>query len=158
MNDEPEILKIEIPLEEDEVPAKAEGDNGRRLNLNVKEGMKRGVNKVGQGVNRAGQAAWHSDTRKSVTGGMKRGVQKGVTAVASKSAELMHEHMIKAAENQARQQAANMETKIRETDWQAEASKGAAAGLHLASDLVGRLAARLTGPEKPPDQQPPDEN
>jgi hypothetical protein len=145
MNEEQEILKIEIPIEE-ETAMKPETVNGRGLNV------KGGVAKIGQGVNQAGQAAWDSNARKTVTDSMKKGVQKGVTVVASKSADLMNEHMIKAAERQARQQAAQVETKIRETDWQAEAGKGAAVGLRWASERVGQLAARFAGNEKTPNE------
>jgi hypothetical protein len=81
-----------------------------------------------------------------------------VTVVASKSADLMNEHMIKAAERQARQQAAQVETKIRETDWQAEAGKGAAVGLRWASERVGQLAARFADNEKTPNEAPPLDN
>lgn len=149
-SEQEEILKIEIPVEEDPPLVPAEEARGPRFD--VKGGVKAGADKVSQGMNSAAQAAWNSDARKTVSGGVKKGVAKGVTAVAAKSAELMHEHMVKAAEEQAKQQAANVQTKIKETDWQAEAGKGAAAGLRWASQQIGKLAARFNPPEKEPEE------
>lgn len=162
MADEPEILKIVI---DDEVsPSVAEKSDGRPPDAHPQDGrhidLKAGANKLGQEAGRAAGKVWESDARKTVTGGVKKGVHKGATAVAAKSADLMHEHLVKAAERQARQQAANLETRIRETDWKKEASKGTAAGLRWASQRVGQLASHLTStdqttPTTKEDQTPP---
>lgn len=144
MDQEPEIIRIEIPVEEDP-PLRAEEKRGPRLDY------KAGANRAGQAFNKAAGKAWGSRARKSVTGGVKKGVAKGVTAVAAKSADLMHEHLLKAAETQAKQQAANLETKLRETDWQTEASKGAAAGLSWAGEQVEKLATRFSPEEERPE-------
>ncbi len=136
MTDQQDILRIEIPVEE-EASVTPVQDTAQAFTVRA------GANRVGQEASRAVQKAWDSKARKSATGSMKKGVQKGVTAVAAKSTELMHEHMVKAAERQARQQAANLETRIRETDWKSVAGKGATAGLRWASNQIERLAVRL---------------
>ncbi|MCP4360840.1 MAG: hypothetical protein GY796_22765 [Chloroflexi bacterium] len=141
MNEEPEILKIEIPVEEEDVagpPTKSQSDTVSA------------ADKVKSGARQTTQKMWQSDARKKATDGVKKGVKVGVTAVAAKSAELMHEHMVKAADRQARQQAANLETRLKETDWKAEAGKGVSAGLSWASQKAGQLAERLKSePDQP---------
>lgn len=132
-----EIIIIEILDEEEDTQSTDKDAKGRRLDV------KSAAARASQGVGQAAQQAWDSDARKTVTGGVKKGVAKGTTAVAAKSAQFLHEHMVKAAEEQAKQQAANLQTKVRETDWRAEAGKGAAAGLRWASAQVGKLASRL---------------
>jgi hypothetical protein len=127
MNEEPEILRIEIPMEEEEVAA-----TGPSVTERVKGAAAGTANK-----------AWQSDARKQVTGTAKKGAQKGVSVVAAKTAELMQEHVVKAAEEQAKKQAAQMETRIRETDWKAEGQKGAAAAARWASEQAKKAAARL---------------
>lgn len=144
-----EILKIEIPIEEEEAQPADKDTQGHR------PAVKSAAARAGQSVGRAARQAWQSDARKTVTGTVRKGVARGTTAVAAKSAQFLHEHMVQAAEDQARQQAANLQTKVRQTDWRATAGKGAAAGLRWASTQVGKLAARLMTPpeaeETPPD-------
>lgn len=135
MSDEQEVLKIEIATEE-ETPAPPQRHQ-------VLSEVRAGASRAGQEAGRAAQKAWNSPARKAATSSVKTGVQKGVTAVAAKSADLVHEHMVKAAQRQARQQAAHLQTRIQKTDWKAEAGKGAAAGLRWASTQIGRLANRL---------------
>jgi hypothetical protein len=140
MTEEQEILKIEIPVEE-ETAVKPQVESGRTLD--VKAGAKRIGQEAAKVTGHTAQKVWDSEARKSVTGGVKKGVQKGATAVTNKSAELLHEHLVKTAEQQARQQAANLETRIRETDWKAEAGKGAAAGLRWASKQLKQWQQRM---------------
>jgi hypothetical protein len=140
MTEKQEILKIEIPVEE-ETAVKPQQESGRTFD--VKAGAKRVGQEAAQVAGSTAQQVWDSEARKSVTGGVKKGVQKGATAVTHKSAELLHEHLVKTAEQQAQQQADNLKTYIRETDWKAEAGKGAAAGLRWASKQLKQLQQRM---------------
>jgi hypothetical protein len=159
MNDSQEILKIEIPDEEETPPDTPE--NGRTPTSTFKDrAIQSGKGAAQAAAGAAAQAAqkgWDSQARKSVTGAVKKGAQKGVTAVAAKSADLLHEHLVKAAEEQARQQAAHMQTRLRETDWKAEAGKGASAALRWASQQVEQLSGRINTPSPAPNQndEPP---
>ncbi len=149
MDESTEILKIEIP-DEEETPA-ATPDNGRTTTIKERatQAGKGAAQAVTGAAAQAAQKGWDSDARKTVTGAVK----KGATAVAAKSADLLHEHLVKAAEEQARQQKTNLETRLRETDWKAEGGKAATASLRWASRQVGQLARRLSPSSPTPDQQ-----
>lgn len=153
MDESPEILKIEIP-DEDETPPQVTTD-GRTTPLKDRAAQagKGAAQAVTGAVTQAAQKGWDSEARKTVTGAVKKGAQKGATAVAAKSADLVHEHLVKAAEEQARQQKAHLETRLRETDWKAEAGKGAAATLRWASRQVDRLTQRLADTPPTDDHQ-----
>lgn len=143
MDDSQEILKIEIP-DEEETPA-TKPDDGRAPKTDRAVQLGKGAVQTAAGAAaQAAQKGWDSQARKTATGAVKKGAQKGATAVAAKSAELMHEHLVKAAEEQARQQAANMQTRLKETDWKAEAGKGASGALRWASRQVSQLANRIS--------------
>jgi len=132
MSEEKDYLKIEIPVEEEETPFVPE-----QPGPTAADAIKR------QAANVAKQA-WDSDLRKKATKGMKR----GATAVAAKSQKVVQERMVKAAEEQARQQTEALKTKIRETDWQHEAKQGTANGLRWLSAQLAKLAERFTPKEE----------
>ena len=135
MSDEQTHLKIEIPVE-DEAPFVPEQPQPTAVDT-VKS----------QAANTA-KKAWNSDLRKKATGGMKRGATAVVGTVAAKSQKVVQERMVKAAEEQARQQTEALKTKLRETDWQHEAKQGTASGLRWLSQQFARLAERFT-PKEP---------
>ncbi len=136
MSEEKDYLKIEIPVEEEETPFAPEQPQPTTMDT-VKK----------QAANAAKQA-WDSDLRKKATKGMKRGAATVAGTVAAKSQKVVQERMVKAAEEQARQQTEALKTKIRETDWQHEAKQGAANGLRWLSARLSKLAERFTLKEK----------
>ncbi|WP_420640956.1 hypothetical protein [Candidatus Leptofilum sp.] len=130
MSEDNRYLKIEIPVEE-ETPFVPEQDQPTT------------VDAVKSQAASAAKQAWDSELRKKATRGMKR----GAAAVATKSQQVVQERMVKAAEEQARQQTEAIKTKIRETDWQHEAKQGTANGLRWLSTQLSKLAERFTPKE-----------
>lgn len=135
MSEDKEYLKIEIPVEEDP-PLVPEQPGPTALST--------GVDAVKDQAASAAKQVWDSDLRKKATGGLK----KGATAVAAKGQQVVQDHMVKAAEEKARQQTEALKTKIRETDWQAEAKQGTAKGLRWLSEQLSKLAERFTPKEE----------
>lgn len=135
MSDEPNYLKIEIPVEEEKpfVPEQA-GPTALRT----------GADAVKNQAANAAKQVWDSDLRKKATRGMKKGATAAAGAVAAKGQQVMHDRVVKAAEEQAKQQAEALKTKIRETDWQHEAKQGTAKGLRWLSAQLAKLAERFT--------------
>ncbi len=129
---EKEILKIEIPVE-DETPFVPEQNSSRKL-----------TTRAGEAAAVTAHKAWDSDARKQVTGGVKR----GVTAVAKKGTHLVQEKMVKVAEEQARERLTAVKTTIRETDWKHEAQSKTAQGLNWLSQKLSQLATRFTPKEE----------
>ena len=127
MSEEKTYLKVEIPVE-DETPFVPE------------QPKETAVDAVKSQASKAAKQAWDSELRKKAT----RGMKKGATAVAAKSQQVVQERMVKAAEEQARQQTEAIKTKIRETDWQHEAKQGTAKGLRWLSAQLNKLAERFT--------------
>lgn len=147
MNQEQEILKIEIPVEE-EPPFVPEAGRARR---DVKGMAARAGKTAVKATARTAKRAWNSAPRRKVT----RGVVKGTTAVTRKSGRLLSEKVAQTAERQARERVTAVQTRIQETDWKAEAKNGTARGLHWLSDRLAWLAARVNKSsakeESPPD-------
>ena len=131
MSEEKTYLKVEIPVEE-ETPFVPE------------QPKETAVDAVKSQASKAAKQAWDSELRKKAT----RGMKKGATAVAAKSQQVVQERMVKAAEEQARQQTEAIKTKIRETDWQYEAKQGTAKGLRWLSAQLSKLAERFTPKEE----------
>lgn len=135
MSEEQTYLKIEIPVE-DEAPFVAERPQPTAVRT--------GADAVKKQAASAAKQVWNSDLRKKATRGMKR----GAVAVAAKSQKVVQERMVKTAEQQARQQAEALKTKIQETDWQHEAKQGTANGLRWLSAKLSKLAERFTPKEE----------
>ncbi|MAT99310.1 MAG: hypothetical protein CL608_19400 [Anaerolineaceae bacterium] len=134
MSEERDYLKIEIPVEEDppfvpEQPQPTVVDTAKKQAAG------------------AAKQVWDSDLRKKATKGMKRGAAAVAGTVAAKSQKVVQERMVKAAEEQARQQTEALKTKIRETDWQHEAKQVTANGLRWLSTQLSKLAERFTPKE-----------
>ncbi len=135
MSEEKDYLKIEIPVEEEtpfvpEQPKQTTADAVKAQAATV------------------AKQAWDSDIRKKATKGMKRGATAVAGTVAAKSQQVVQDRMVKAAEEQARQQTAAIKTKIKETDWQHEAKQGTAKGLRWLSAQFAKLAERFTPKEE----------
>ncbi len=138
MQDERDYLKIEIPDEED-APFVPEQSTGSR----VKECAGTAGRQVAGTAVSTAQKVWQSDARKKVTHEVKR----GASTVASKTARVVQDKMVKTAEEQAKAQYEAMQTRIRETDWKREVQSGTARGLRWLSQKFARLAARFTPQE-----------
>ena len=65
------------------------------------------------------------------------------TAVAAKGGQAVQTAVVQRAEDQARQRVERTKTRIRETDWKAEAKTGAERGLRWLSQKLARLAERV---------------
>ena len=142
MIQEQEPIKIEIPVEE-ETPFVPEHE-GRGSNAKAKAAQ---VGKsVASTTARTVRKAWDSESRRKVT----RGVAQGATTVASKGGRFVSEKVAQAAERQAREQVTAVQTRVKETDWKAEAKNGTAQSLRWLSHRLSCLAARLTGEKAPP--------
>lgn len=138
-------IKILIPPEEEEpaIPVVEEPPlvpevTGRRPKVRARQAAKR----VSQGAGKAARRAWRSEARRKVT----RGIGQGATAVAAKGTQVIDRQVRKTAERQAQA----VQTRLRETDWKAEAKTGAAKGLRWLSQRFSSLAARLTSQKNPP--------
>lgn len=127
MSEEKTYLKVDIPVEE-ETPFVPE------------QPQPTAVDAVKAQAATVAKQAWDSDLRKKATRGMKR----GAATVAAKGQQVVQDRMVKAAEEQARQQTAAIKTKIKETDWQHEAKQGTANGLRWLSAQLSKLAERFT--------------
>jgi len=138
MSEEKDYLKIEIPVEEETpfVPEQTEPTAASTV-------LSTSVDAVKDQAASAAKQVWNSDLRKKATGGIK----KGATAVAAKGQQVVQDHMVKAAEEKARQQTEALKTKIRETDWQHEAKQNTAKGLRWLSIQLSKLAERFTPKE-----------
>ena len=136
MPQEQDILKIEIPVEE-ETPFVPE-----RPRPDVKEKVKAAGKTAVSATTRTAHKAWDSEPRRKVT----RGVARGTAKVAKKSSQFVSQKVGEAVEKQARERATAVQTRIKETDWKAEAKTGTARGLNWLSQRLARLAARINTP------------
>ena len=136
MTQEQEILKIEIPVEEETpfVPDQPRPD----VKAKAVEVGKTAVSATA----RTAKKAWDSEPRRKVT----RGVARGTAKVAGKTSRFVSEKVAQAAERQARERVTAVQTRLQETDWKAEAKKGTAQGLHWLSERLSRLAAKINAP------------
>ncbi|MCA9933590.1 MAG: hypothetical protein H6662_08155 [Ardenticatenaceae bacterium] len=133
-------IKIIIPPEEDDtaVPIIEEPPLvPERTPLSAK--TKRAAGKMGKLTFKTAKKAWNTEARRKVT----RGLRKGTTAVAAKGAEVVGKQVRKTAEKQAKERAAAVQTRLRETDWKAEAQTGMAKGLRWLSERLAALANRM---------------
>lgn len=137
MTQEPKILKIEIPVEE-ETPFVPEQPRS-----NVKTKAVQAGRTAVSATARTAHKAWDSEPRRKVT----RGVARGTAKVASKTGKFVSEKVAQAAERQARERVTAVQTRIQETDWKAEAKNGTARSLNWLSKRLSRLAAKINTPQ-----------
>lgn len=136
MTKEQDILKIEIPVEE-EAPFVPE-----RPRPDVKEKVKAAGKTAVSATAHTAKKAWDSEPRRKVT----RSVARGTAKVVGKSSQFVSEKVGQAVERQARERATAVQTRIKETNWKAEAQTGAARSLNWLSQRLARLAARINAP------------
>ena len=122
-------LKIEIPLE-DETVYKPEQSSST-----VKDVAKQS----GKTVANTAVSAWQSDSRKKVTGPVRR----GFTAVTVKTGLAIQHQVSKVVEKKMKEERAAMQTRLQETDWTAEAKKGTAKGFNWLSQKAQNLSERI---------------
>ncbi len=142
----PEEEATTIPVVEERplVPEVPGGRSGFRSRAGAR--ARQAAKKTGQGAGKAARRIWRSEARRKIT----RGVGKGATAVAAKGTQVIDRQVRKTAERQAQA----VQTRLRETDWKAEAKTGAAKGLRWLSQQFSSLAARLTSQKNPPPNSP----
>jgi hypothetical protein len=131
---EEEVLKIEIPIEE-EPPLKVE---------TPKSGAKSAAADAGRKVARmakdAAQRAAQSDVGRKAAGKVQEVTDRGVRAVGTRMADT--------AEDQARQTVEAMQKRFKETDWEQEGKEGLASGLQWLSGRLKDWAERVTPDEE----------
>ena len=137
---EQEPIKIVIQDENEEATFVPEPRGNR-----IKEQAGKLGKQAARGAGNAAKKVWQSDVRKKATAGVARGVGK----VAAKGGEVVHRAVVKTAEKQARERVEATKTRIKETDWKAEAQTGTVKGLRWLSQKIGDLAERLTKEKEP---------
>lgn len=136
MTQEQEILKIEIPVEEETpfIPERPRSDVKAKAVAAGKTAV--------SATARTAQKAWDSEPRRKVT----RGVARGTARAAGKTSKFVSEKVVQAAERQARERATAVQTRIQETDWKAEAKNGTVRSLNWLSERLSRLVAKINAP------------
>ena len=127
-------LKIEVPME-DETVYKPE---------KPKATAKDAAKQTGKAVATTAVSAWQSDTRKKVTGP----IRKGITAVTVKTGLAIQRQISKVVEQKLEEERVAMQKRIQETDWKVEAKKGTAKSFNWLSEKTNSLAERVT-PDEP---------
>jgi hypothetical protein len=136
MAQEHEILKIEIPVEE-ETPFVPERPRPN-VKVTVKEAGKTAVSAAAH----AAKKVWNSEPRRKVT----RGAARGTAKIVGKSSQFVGQKVGEVVEKQARDRATAVQTRIKETDWKTEVQTGTAHSLNWLSQRLAGLAARLNAP------------
>lgn len=135
---------IKIVIHEEDVPLKA--DRGSANNDSI---TKDASKKLAGIAKDAAQKAWESESGRKVAKKLQEVTDSGVRYVGTRMAD--------AAEDQAKQTAAHVQKRIRETDWEHEAKAGVVAGMKWLSGQIGELAQRLTpDPDEPQEKGPED--
>ena len=133
---------IRIIIEEEDLPLKVERETSTPKSVATDTGRKAaGVAKV------AAAKAWNSDAGRAAAKKLQEVSDRGIRYVGTRMAD--------AAEEQAKQTAASVQERIKETDWQEEAKVGLAGGLKWLSAQVTELAGRV-GPGEPQEKSPTD--
>jgi hypothetical protein len=126
-------LKIEIPLE-DETIYKPE-----KSSSTVKDSAKQ----TGKTVANTAVSAWQSDSRKKITGPVRR----GFTAVTVKTGLAIQRQISNVVEKKLHEERMAMQTRLQETDWTAEAKKGTAKSINWLSQKANNLSERIKSDE-----------
>ena len=136
---EQEPLKIVIPIEE-EPPLKSE-----HLKTNAGSVAKDTGRKAAVAAKLAADKAWQSETGRKAAKKLQEVSDRGIRYVGTRMADT--------AEQQAKQTAASVQQRIKETDLQQEAKVGVVSGLQWLSSQLSELAARM-GPGEPKEKSP----
>ena len=142
MSDDKTYLKIEIPEEEETVlqpeqPQPSASDK-------IKDSAKTTAKNTGKVVATTAVTAWKSDTRKKITAPVRR----GITAVTVKTGRAIQDQISKVVEKKLQEEREAMQTRIKETDWAAEAKKGTAKGINWLSEKSNNLSNRVAPENK----------
>jgi hypothetical protein len=140
---EQEPLKIIIPVEE-EPPMKSE-----HLQTGAGEVTKNAGRKAAVAAKAAAEKAWQSETGRKAAKKLQETGDRGIRYVGTRMADT--------AEQQAKQTAASVQQRIKETDIQQEAKVGLVSGLRWLSAQLSELASRV-GPGEPHEKSPTDNN
>jgi len=140
---EQEPLKIVIPVEE-EPPLKAERQKTNASSIAKDTGLK-----AAAAAKIAAEKAWQSETGRKAA--------KKLQEVSDRGIRYMGTRMADTAEQQAKQTAASVQQRIKETDLQQEAKGGLVTGLNWLSSQLSELATRM-GPGAPKEKGPTDNN
>ncbi len=144
MSEEKTYLKIEVPIE-DETVYKPENSEPK---VRVKDTAKTTALNTGKAVASTAASAWKSDTRKKITAPIRR----GVTAVTVKTGQAIQGQISKVVEQKMQEEKEAMQTRIKETDWAAEAKKGTVKGINWLSQKANNLSERVA-PDDPPNNE-----
>jgi hypothetical protein len=135
---------IKIIIEDEEPPVKA--DKGTAApNTVAKEAGRRAAVVAGA----AAKKAWNSETGRKVAKKLQEASDRGIRYVGTRMAD--------AAEEQAKQTAASVQERMRNTDWQEEAKVGLASGLSWLSEQVAEFANRVDA-DQPQEKSPTDQD
>lgn len=133
---------IKIIIVDEEPPLKADQSARRTQSPAADAGKKAAV------VAKAAlEKAWNSETGRKAAKKLQEASDRGIRYVGTRMAD--------AAEEQAKQTAAAVQQRVRETDWQEEAKVGLISGLKWLSAQAAELADRVA-PDKPAEKNPAD--
>jgi len=138
---EQEPIKIIIPIEEDP-PMKVERESSGPGTVARDSRRKAAV--VAKAL---AEKAWNSEAGRKAARKLQEASDRGVHYVGTRAAD--------AAEQQAKQRAAAVQERIKETDWQQEAKVGLVGGLKWLSSQLAEAAQRV-GPGEPKEKNPTD--
>lgn len=135
---------IRIVIEEEDLPLKVERETSTPKTVAKDTGRKAAdVAKV------AAAKAWNSEAGRAAAKKLQEVSDRGIRYVGTRMAD--------AAEEQAKQTAASVQDRLKETDWQEEAKVGVVGGLKWLSSQVAELAERV-GPGEPKEKGPTDQD
>ena len=135
---EQEILKIEIPVEEDPPLKVEESKSG------AKTAAYETSRKIAGLAKDAAQRAAQSEVGRKAAGKVQEAADRGVRYVGTRMAD--------SAEDQARQTMESMQKRLKETDWEKEGKEGLASGLQWLSGRLKDWSDRVTPDDDTGDQ------
>ena len=135
---EQEVIKIEIPVEE-EPPLKVE-----RSKSGAKTAAYGASRKIAGLAKDAAQRAAQSEPGRKAAGKLQEAADRGVRYVGTRMADT--------AEDQARQTMETMQKRLKETDWEKEGKEGLASGLQWLSGRLKDWSDRVTPDDDSGDQ------
>lgn len=138
-----EPIKIIIPIEE-EPPLKSQQEKTTVGDVAKNTGLK-----AAAAAKVAAEKAWQSETGRKAAKKLQEVSDRGIRYVGTRMADT--------AEQQAKQTAATVQQRIKETDFQQEAKVGVVGGLRWLSGQLAELAQRM-GPAEPKEKSPTDQD
>lgn len=138
-----EPIKIIIPIEE-EPPLKSQQEKTTVGDVAKNTGLK-----AAAAAKVAAEKAWQSETGRKAAKKLQEVSDRGIRYVGTRMADT--------AEQQAKQTAATVQQRIKETDFQQEAKVGVVGGLRWLSGQLAELAQRM-GPGEPKEKSPTDQD